>query len=127
LLKTALLSRIQALFCSIRADHFGPDGTQRGNFVIQQQSLEQLIPLAETQEVDTAAQLAGMVREALLKPGNLRVDLQGAGRIHTAVLQILIAAQRSCFSSDRTFVISGAAPEMKLLLQMAGLNMSNPA
>ena len=93
--------------------------------MIQQQSFEQLIPVDEPQEVDSASTLAGKLREALLQPGNLRVDLQGAGRIHTAVLQILIAAQRSCASSERSLTISGAAPEMHYLLQMAGLSVVN--
>ena len=103
-----------------------PDGTQRGSFVIQQQSSEQRIPVDEPQEVACASTLAGKIREALLQPGNLRIDLQGAGRIHTAVLQVLIAAQRSCTLSERSLAISGAAPEMHQLLQMAGLSVVNP-
>lgn len=91
----------------------------------QQHPSEQLIPVDEPQEVYSASALAGQIREALLKPGNLRIDLLGAGRIHAAVLQVLVATQRSCSASKRSLAISNAAPEMQTLLQIAGLNMVN--
>jgi ABC-type transporter Mla MlaB component len=124
LIKVAFLLRIQSILSSIRVLLPDPDGTERGSFVNQPQSFEQLIPVDEPQEVSSASDLAGSIRQALLQPGNLRVDLQGARRIHTAVLQVLVAAQRACSASERTFAISGAAPEMHQLLQMAGLSLS---
>ena len=90
-------------------------------------SSEQQLTVDEPQEVYSAATLAGLIREALLQSGNLRVDLQGAERMHTAVLQVLIAAQRTCKASDRTLVISSIALELQPLLQIAGLTVSNLA
>jgi ABC-type transporter Mla MlaB component len=124
LLKAATLLRIQSILGSIRILHLGPDGTQRGSFVIRQEPSEQLISVDEPQEVSSASTLAGKIREALLQPGNLCIDFQGAGRIHTAVLQVLVAAQRACSASERSLAISGAAPELQPLLQIAGLSAS---
>jgi anti-anti-sigma regulatory factor len=94
--------------------------------VIQQQPSEQLIRIDEPQDVYSATTLIANIREALLKTGNLRVDLQRARHIHAAVLQVLIAAQRSCTTSERSLAICGAAPEIETLLMMACLNISNP-
>jgi anti-anti-sigma regulatory factor len=91
--------------------------------MIQQPSSEQQILVDEPQEVSCASMLAVKIREALLQPGNLHIDLQGATRIHTAVLQVLIAAHRSCNQSERSVAISGAAPEMHQLLHIAGLSV----
>ena len=98
-----------------------PDGTRPGYFVNQNQPSEQQITVDEPQEVYSASTLAVKIREALLGQGEIRIDLQGAGRIHSAVLQVLIAAQKSCSAAGRSLVLCEAAPELQRLLQMADL------
>ena len=91
----------------------------------QQQPSEQLIAVDEPQEVYSAVTLAGSIRAALLQPGNLGIDLQGARRVHAAVLQVLIAAQRACNASNRSLVISNASLELQPLLLIVGLSVSD--
>ena len=81
----------------------------------------------EPLEVLSASNLAVDIKKALLHPGNLCVDLQEASRIHTAVLQVLVATQRSCRESKRFLAISGGTQELQVLLQLAGLKTSNLA
>ncbi len=83
------------------------------------------IQVEEPQEVSSAFSLQARLRDALLQPGDLNIHILGTGRIHTAVLQVLIAAQRSCNTAERSLTISGIVPDMVTLLQMAGLNISD--
>jgi anti-anti-sigma regulatory factor len=93
----------------------------------QQHPSEQLITVDEPLEVYSAATLASKLQAALRQPGHLRVDLHGAERLHTAVLQVLVAAQRSCAASQATLAVSGAAPELQALLELAGLGQPDVA
>jgi ABC-type transporter Mla MlaB component len=101
-----------------------PDGTRQGNIVNPKQLSEQLIIVDEPQEVYSASSLVTEIREALLEQGDIRIDLKGAVRIHSAVLQVLIASQKSCRGARRSFLLSGISAELQPLLQMANLPVS---
>ena len=87
--------------------------------------IEQRISVAEPHEVYSAVKLASEIREAVAKPGNLCIDLHGAERIHTAVLQVLVAAHRSDPAFRRSLTVCGAAPGVQTVLQMAELPISD--
>ena len=52
----------------------------------------------------------------------IRINLQGAKSAHGAVIQTLVAIQKSCLQTGIIFNLSGHSAELETFFQLAGLN-----
>lgn len=92
---------------------------------MQEEPTQQQIVVTDPQEVYSAAKLTDEIRQALLQPGGIQVDLQGAERIHTAIIQVLVAGKGACAANNRAFSICGVAPGVISLLELVDLPMND--
>jgi anti-anti-sigma regulatory factor len=84
---------------------------------------EQMISIGPNQlGIHAAPELLNQLCQALRQPGSIQVDLQGARRVHTAVLQVLVAAAIACSECSRAFAVCGLSPQLSSFLDVAGLS-----
>jgi len=72
-------------------------------------------------DIYSAGSLAELLRQVLRAPGGLVADLGESEYLHTAALQVLLAARRQCEAEGREFGLIGVSPSVRRHLELAGL------
>jgi len=70
-----------------------------------------------------APSLLAAIRSALNDDVDLQIDLGGVSRIHTAALQVLIAAVRSAHALGRSVSFEGISVEVAAMCRQSGLDV----
>ena len=82
---------------------------------------EVVIYIGDRLDIYTANELQAMLSRALEAEGPIAADLGAADRIHTAALQLLVAAAVCCSKSKRPFTLTGVSAPVASALKLAGL------
>jgi anti-anti-sigma factor len=72
-------------------------------------------------DVYSAHDVLTTLRAAIALPGDVQVDLRQASGMHTAALQILLAAARTVRAEGRRFDCIHVSPEISQTLRLTGL------
>ena len=73
-------------------------------------------------DIYTAPDLLAAVRSAMDDPGDLVIDLGNAAWMHSAAVQVLVAAVRAAHAGGRPLRLTGISPDMATMWHSAGLN-----
>lgn len=75
-------------------------------------------------DIYSVTELHAMIRQAASCPGELAIDLGGRESIHTAALQLLVAAARHRAATGHGFRLAGLSTGVATLLRLTGLEQA---
>jgi anti-anti-sigma factor len=80
------------------------------------------LAVAEMLDIYAAPDLLAAMRSALNDSGDLVIDLGGALRMHSAALQVLVAAVHAAQAGGRSVRFEGVSAEMAAMWGLAGFD-----
>jgi anti-anti-sigma factor len=80
------------------------------------------VAAAEMLDIYSIDALLDAVLRAAAQRSGIIVDLGGASSLHTAALQVLAAAEKTCRAGGHPFSIAGVSAEVVALLERTGLD-----
>jgi len=80
------------------------------------------LDVAKMLDIYAAPTLLAAVRSAMNDPGDLAIDLGNAPWMHSAAVQVLLAAVRAAHAGARSVRLTGISPDMATMWHSAGLD-----